>query len=58
MIDMTKKQNYTAPEAETLVVQAEGMICLSNQAMLVLFSEFGGDNAAGATLIEDAGYDL
>ena len=55
---MTKKQNYAAPEAETLVVQAEGMICLSNPTMLVLFSQFGDDYAAGATLIEDAGYDL
>lgn len=55
---MTKKQNYTAPEAETLVVQAEGMICLSNPTTLILFSEFGVDNAAGATLVEDYGYDL
>ena len=55
---MTKKQVYTAPEAETLVVQAEGMVCLSNPAYLVLFSEFGDDYKAGANLIEDAGYDL
>ena len=26
---MIKKQPYTAPEAETLVVRFEGMICLS-----------------------------
>ena len=55
---MTKKQNYTAPEAETLVVQAEGMVCLSNPTMLMLYSDFGGDRAAGANLIEDAGYNL
>ena len=58
---MSKKQVYAAPEAETFVVQSEGVICdspYSNPTMLILFSEFGGDNAAGATMVEDAGYDL
>ena len=55
---MNKKQHYTAPKAETLVVRFEGMICLSNPAKAVLFSEWGDTNAAGGDLTEDAGYDL
>lgn len=56
---MTKKQNYTAPEAETLVVQAEGVICWSvNPTSLILLSDWGITEAPGADLIQDKGYDL
>ena len=55
---MTKKQNYTAPEAETLVVQAEGVICWSvNPTSLFLYSDWGTSSGApGADLIQDKGY--
>ena len=32
--DMTKKQTYTAPQAEVFVLQSEGLICTSNRAIL------------------------
>ena len=38
---MNKKLTYTAPTAETFVVQAEGMICLS--APLFLLNGDGGN---------------
>lgn len=57
---MKTKEFYTSPEVDVLVVQAEGVICQSkvNPAMLHLSSGWGGDNAAGASLTEDLGYDL
>ena len=53
-----QKLSYTAPMAETFVVQAEGMICLSNPVSIALTSDWGTDNKAGGDLIEDAGFDL
>lgn len=35
LINMNKKLTYTAPTAETFVVQTEGMICLSAPALLL-----------------------
>ena len=57
---MKTKEFYTSPEVDVLVVQAEGVICQSkvNPTSLILFTDFGGDNAAGASLTEDAGYNL
>ena len=58
---MKTKDFYTSPEVDVLVVQPEGVICQSgkvNPAMLHLSSGWGGDNAAGASLTEDLGYDL
>lgn len=57
---MNKKQAYSAPEAETFVVQTEGAICWSavNPVSLILFSEWGDSGASGAEMIEDRGYDL
>lgn len=57
---MKTKEFYTPPKVDVLVVQPEGVICQSkvNPTSLILFTDFGGDNAAGASLTEDAGYDL
>ena len=41
-----QKQNYVAPEAQTLVVGFEGMVCSSTN--YVLPAIFGSENAAGA----------
>ena len=53
---MTTKQLYTAPTAEPLVVQAEGMICFSNPMVLQLNGTFGITDAAGAEMTLDDGY--
>ena len=53
-----QKLTYTAPKADTFVVQAEGMICLSNPAVLMLSSDWGTDNKAGGDLILDEGFNL
>ena len=56
---MTKqKHTYTTPTVDALVVQSESVICLSNPAVLEASGVFGADNAAGAALIQDLGYDL
>ena len=55
---MKEKLSYTAPAVETLVVRFEGVVCWSNPAVLEASGVFGADNAAGATLIQDLGYDL
>lgn len=53
-----QKLSYTAPVAETFVVQAEGMICLSNPVSVALSADWGSDNAAGSGYVEDLGFDL
>lgn len=56
---MRTKLCYTSPEVNVLELRSGGIICQStNPTMLVLFSDFGSDNAAGASMIEDRGYDL
>ena len=52
------RANYVSPECEAIEVKVEGVICTSNPAMLMLFTEWGDSNAAGAELIEDEGYNL
>jgi hypothetical protein len=54
---MNEKQFYTSPEVDVLVVRFEENI-MSNPAKLMLLSDWGLDNAAGASIIEDDGYDL
>ena len=53
-----QKLSYTAPVAETFVVQAEGVICLSNPVSLLMTGDWGEDDAAGANLVLDKGFDL
>ena len=56
---MDQKLLYTAPKVETFEVQFQGVICQSpNPTMLMLMTDWGVDNAAGASLTEDFGYDL
>ena len=57
---MKQKHTYTTPTVDALVVQAESVICESavNPTTLLLFSDWGISNAAGAEMIEDKGYDL
>ena len=48
-----QKQNYVAPEAQTLVVGFEGMVCSStNQVLGIIYSDT--INAAGASFSSDA----
>ena len=51
-----QKLSYTAPVAETFVVQAEGVICESNPQVLSLLGTFGEENKAGSELIVDDGF--
>ena len=53
-----QKLSYTAPVAETFVVQAEGVICYSIPVAAAMTSDWGTGNKAGGDLIEDAGFDL
>ena len=53
-----QKQTYLSPETETLVVQAEGVICYSIPVAAAMTSDWGTGNKAGGDLIEDAGFDL
>ena len=53
-----KQKSYEAPITEVLELNIEGVICGSNPMMLMLFSSFGSDNAAGAELIVDDGYNF
>ena len=57
---MTKhKKGYLSPSMEVLTVQTEGVICQSiNPTMLVLFSDWGGQDSAGSEMIQDKGYDF
>ena len=53
-----QKLSYTVPVAETFVVQAEGMICLSNPKALMLMGTFGDTDKAGDDLIVDEGFNF
>ena len=53
-----QKLSYTAPVAETFVVQAEGMICLSNPVSLLMTGDWGATDLAGDDLKLDKGFDL
>ena len=54
---MNQKQTYTAPETEVFEVQTENLMS-SSPAKAMLYSAFGDNNAAGAQLIVDDGYDF
>ena len=55
-----QKLSYTAPVAETFVVQAEGSIMVVSDPLtqLSLMGDFGASQAAGRDLIKDEGFDL
>jgi hypothetical protein len=45
---MIKKDFYVSPKVDVLVVQAEGVVCGSNQTMM-LFYDLENTNTAGAS---------
>lgn len=55
-----QKLSYTAPAAETFVVQAEGNVLQapSNPQVLSLLGTFGEENKAGSDLIVDEGFNF